>query len=213
MPQQTPERLRVADRATGSQGTAGSHGAAGSQRAAGSKRAAAGRAAKIRAAKIRAAVSRAAGPRPAGRAAPLRVRVTVRGALVALFALCLTACLIASWRQFDTIAGLAYCAGCLAAPVYVKREAQLRVVIAPPLVFLLAVVLAQALTAQGSSGHGSALSVLEGTFLMLAATAPWLIAGTAAGVGMAMFRGLPDCVREFRDGFRGEHKSGSWHRA
>jgi hypothetical protein len=147
------------------------------------------------------------------RASPVRTYVTARGGLVALFTLCLITCLIAAWRQADIIAGLAYCAGCLALPIYVRREAQLQVVIAPPVVFLLAVLLTQALTAQGSSSHASMLSVIEGTFLMLAATAPWLFAGTAGCIAVAMFRGLPDCLRQFRADFRSERKSGSWHRA
>jgi K+-sensing histidine kinase KdpD len=137
----------------------------------------------------------------------------VRGALVGLFALCLVTCLIATWRQFDLLAGLAYVAGSLAAPAAVRREAQLQVVIAPPVVFLLAVLVTQVLTAQGSSAHGSLLSVIEGTLLMLAATAPWLFAGATVCIAVAMFRGLPDCVRQFRAGFRAERKSGTWHRA
>ncbi len=162
----------------------------------------------------RSAASRlGSGPQPPARTSPVRTYVTVRGALVALFALCLVTCLIAAWRQFDVLAGLGYFAGCLAAPVCVRREAQLQIVIAPPVVFLLAVLLTQVLTAQGSSSHGSMLSVVEGTFLMLAGTAPWLFAGAAGCIAVAMFRGLPGCVREFRADFRGERKSGSWHRA
>ncbi len=152
------------------------------------------------------------GTQPAARSVAVRSYVTARGAVVALFTLCLVGCLIAAWRQSDIIAGLAYCAGCLAAPVAVRREAQLQVVIAPPVVFLVAVLVAQALTAQGSSTHGSLLSVIEGTFLMLAATAPWLILGAAGCIAVAMSRGLPGCVREFRAGFRGERSAGSWHR-
>lgn len=153
-----------------------------------------------------------AGSQPAARAGAVRPRVTTRGVLGAFFALCLVSCLIAAWRQFDIVAGLAYLAGCLAAPVYVRREAQLQIVIAPPVLFLLAVLMTQVLTAQGSSSHASMLSVLEGTLLMLAATAPWLFAGAAGCVAVAMFRGLPDCVRELRAGFRSERKAGNWHR-
>ncbi len=152
------------------------------------------------------------GTQPAARPVPARSYVTARGAAVALFTLCLVGCLIAAWRQSDIIAGLAYCAGCLAVPVAVRREAQLQVVMTPPAVFLVAVLVTQALTAQGSSTHGSVLSVLEGTFLMLAATAPWLIIGGAGCIAVAMSRGLPGCVREFRAGFRGERSAGSWHR-
>jgi hypothetical protein len=46
--------------------------------------------------------------------------------------------------------------------------------------------------------------VLEGTFLTLANVAPWLLAGTAICLGIAMVQGLPECVRALRAGLRGE---------
>lgn len=147
---------------------------------------------------VRPAVSR----RPAARAATgvssFRSHVTARGALLGMFLLCLVTCLVGGWRQVDILDGLAYCAGCVLMPVYARRDAQLRVVISAPAVFLLALVLAQALTAQGSSGHGSALSVAEGTFLTLADVAPWLFAGTALCLVIALTRGLSQCVRDLR---------------
>ncbi len=155
---------------------------------------------------LAAVIPPSAGNQPATRTAKQRVQLTSRGALVGLFALCLLSCLVAEWKQVDVIAGLAYCAGCVTVPAYVRREAQLRVVIAPPAVFLIAVLVTQAFTAQGSSGRGSILSVIEGTFLMLAATAPWLVAGTCGCVAVSMFRGLPDCWRQFR-------AAGGWQRS
>jgi hypothetical protein len=121
-----------------------------------------------------------------------------------MFAIYLLACLVATWRQLDMVAGAGFVAGCVLAPVYARREAMLHVVISVPAVFLLAEVVTQALTAQGSSSHGSVLSVLEGTFLTLADVAPWLLAGTALCAGIAMFRGLPQCVRSLRADLRGE---------
>lgn len=141
--------------------------------------------------------TRASG-RPWDRTASFRSHLTARGALLGMFTLFLVTTLIASWRGLDVLAGLGYCAGCIAAPVYARREAQLAVVLSTPAVFLLAEIITQALTAQGSSGHSSALSVLEGTALTLADTAPWLFAGTAACVVMALTRGLPYCIRELR---------------
>ncbi len=148
-------------------------------------------------------------PRPAdaraeARTAPFRSRVTARGALLGLFAICLLACLLAAWRQLDVLAGAGFMAGCVLAPVYARREAMLHVMISVPAIFLLAEIVTQSLTAQGSSSHGSVLSVLEGTFLTLADVAPWLLAGTAVCTGIAMFRGLPQCVRELQADLRGD---------
>jgi hypothetical protein len=146
-------------------------------------------------------------PRPArartgpGQArASFRSHLTARGALLGMFVLVLVACLLAAWREVDVLAGLGYCAGCVLTPVYARREAQLRIVLSAPAVFLLADVITQALTAQGNTSHGSVLSVLEGTGLTLADAAPWLFAGTAACVVVAATRGLPQCVRDLRAG-------------
>lgn len=128
----------------------------------------------------------------------LRSHLTARGALLGLFALCLGTCLIAAMRQFNVLAGLGFCAGCVLAPVYARPKALLQVVLSVPAVFLLAEIITQVLTAQGTSSHGSAMSVLEGTFLTLAALAPWLFAGTAGCLAIAMVRGLPQTVRDAR---------------
>ena len=129
-----------------------------------------------------------------------RSHLTARGALLGMFLLCLLACLIGGWRQLDILDGLAYCTGCAAMPVYARRDAQLRVVISAPAVFLLALIITQALTAQGTSAHGSVYSVLEGTFLTLADVAPWLFAGTAIAVAVGLTQGLRQSVRELRAG-------------
>jgi hypothetical protein len=143
-------------------------------------------------------------PQSAWRKPAARSQLTTRGGLLGLFALCLAACLIATWRQFDLVAGLGFCAGCVLVSVYVRREGLLKVVLSVPVVFLVAEIATQALTAQGSSTHGSALSVLEGTFLTLADVAPWMFAGTAVCLTIAMCRGLPQCVRELGASLRGE---------
>ncbi len=139
-------------------------------------------------------------PRPT----KFRSRVTTRGALLGMFVVCLVACLLAAWVHADVIASLGFVAAGILAPVYARREALLYIVISVPVVFLLAEVITQLLTAQGSSGRGSAISVLEGTLLTLADVAPWLVAGTAICVGIAMVRGLPQCIRDLRAGLRGD---------
>jgi hypothetical protein len=129
-----------------------------------------------------------------------RGRLTASGTLLGLLLVCLVTCLVAAWRQVDVLAGLGFCAGCVLAPVYARRAAQLRVTVSAPVVFLVAEIVAQSLTTSGSSGHRAVLSVAEGTLLALADVAPWLFAGTAVCIAIAMFRGLPQCVRDLRTG-------------
>jgi hypothetical protein len=138
-------------------------------------------------------------PRVTARPA-LRGRLTASAVLLGMLLLCLITCLVAAWRQLDVLAGLGFCASCVLAPVYARRSAQLRVAISAPVAFLVAEIIAQSLTAPGSFGHGAVLSILEGTLLALAAVAPWLFAGTAVCIVFAMFRGLPQCIRDLRTG-------------
>jgi hypothetical protein len=132
----------------------------------------------------------------ASTSAPERAYVTARGAVVGMSGLFFLCNLIDGWTGLAVLAGLGYVAGCLLAPYFVRQNALPLVVAAPPAIFLASLVAAQVLTAQGSGGHGEILSVLEGTLLTLAALAPWLLAGTALGVCIAIPRGLVQCVRE-----------------
>ncbi len=134
----------------------------------------------------------------------VRSRLTARGALLVMFAVSLVTCLIAAWLHANVIAGAGFVAAAILAPFYARRDALLHVVISAPALFLVAEILMQTLTAQGSSSRGSVMSVLEGTLLTLADVAPWLFAGTVICVAVAMMRGLPQCIRDLRAGLRGE---------
>lgn len=136
--------------------------------------------------------------------APARSYVTARGAMVAMLGFFLVSDLIASWLHLAVMIGLGYAGACVLAPFFVRRHALLQVIVAPAAIFLVAVIISQVLTAQGTSRHGKALSVLEGTFLTLAAIAPWLFAGTALGIGAAMTQGLPQSIRDLAAGLRGQ---------
>lgn len=136
--------------------------------------------------------------------ATFRTHVTTRGALLGMFGICLAACLLGSWLHADVAAGLGFIVAGILAPVYARREALLYVVIAAPVVFLLAEIIAQVAMAQGSSSRGTVISVLEGTILTLADVAPWLFAGTVICLAAALARGLTQCVRDLRAGLRGE---------
>jgi hypothetical protein len=128
-----------------------------------------------------------------------RSHITARGAIVAMLGLFLVSDIIAAWSGLEVIAGLGFVAGCLLGPYVVRRHALLQVVAAPPAVFLVALLIVQVLTAQGTSRHGKVLSVFEGTVLTLAALAPWLLAGTALGAVAAIPRGITQCLRELRN--------------
>jgi Domain of unknown function (DUF6542) len=141
-------------------------------------------------------------PDPVPISSPARPHVTARGAIVAMFGLFLVSDLIAAWSGLEVIAGLGFVASCLLAPYLVRRHALLRVVAAPPAVFLAALLIEQVLTAQGTSRHGKVLSVFEGTLLTLAALAPWLLAGTALGAVAAIPRGIMECLSELRNDLR-----------
>jgi len=129
----------------------------------------------------------------------LRARVTLAG----LFAWCLASCLLAAWMHVIVVAGLGFCAGCALAAWVCQPAALLRMVIAVPSVFLLAEVVAQVATLPSGGRRGLAVPVAGGTLLVLAAVAPWLFGGTAAAVAIALFRGLPGCVRDLRAGLQG----------
>jgi hypothetical protein len=135
-------------------------------------------------------------------------RLTIRGALVGLLALDLLTFLLAAGVHSGVLAGIGFCAGAVLAPYYLRAESQLQAAVSVPAIALIAVIISQALTAQGDSGHGSVMSVIEGTLLTLAGLAPWLFAGTAACLAVACFRGLPQCVRDLSAGLRLEAKSG-----
>jgi Domain of unknown function (DUF6542) len=142
--------------------------------------------------------------RAAARSATFRIQLTTRGTLLALCACDLLFFLVAAWLYAGVLAGIGFCAGAVLAPCYLRREAQLQVVVSVPAIALAAIVISQAVTAQGDSGHGAVMSVLEGTVLTLAGLAPWLFAGTAACIAVACYRGLPQCVRELRSSLRFE---------
>lgn len=135
---------------------------------------------------------------PGVEATPFPAGLGAWGTLAALFACCLVGCLLAAWLHLIVLAGLVFCAGCGLVAWYCRPTALLRVVIAVPAVFLLAEVLAQLITLQGHGRRGLALPVAAGTLLTLAAVAPWLFGGTAGAVAIALFRGLPRCVRDLR---------------
>jgi len=122
--------------------------------------------------------------RPAPRLEPkASVRLTGRGAIAALFALCFGTQLIAAWTGWGTLAGAAFVCGCGAVTYYTRTGGLRAVVVAPPLLFFAGSCCAQLLTA-----HGTFLAA-EGILVTLGTSAPWLFTGTALTVVVAVGRG------------------------
>jgi hypothetical protein len=134
----------------------------------------------------------------------VQARMTGRGAILAMFAVFFAGTAVADVTHIDFFVGFCLVAGCTLAAKFARRSALLAVVVSPPLIFLAAVICAEALTSSSATGHSGFVAVTEGTFLTLAAAAPWLFAGVAAALIIALFRGLPQSLRELRDGLRGQ---------
>jgi hypothetical protein len=130
--------------------------------------------------------------------------MTGRGAVVAMFLLFLVGTLAAGWLHLEVLAGLSFVAGCALAAYYSRRDALLTAVVTPPLVFMVALVIAELLTSHADTVRHSLTSAAEGIVLTLAAVAPWLFSGVVIGLVVAMLRGLPQCVRDLSADLRGD---------
>jgi hypothetical protein len=104
----------------------------------------------------------------------------------------------AGWLHFGMLAGLSFLAGCVIAGLYTRRDDLLTVVTMPPVIFLAAVICVKAITSTGSA----LISTAEGTILTLSAAAAWLFAGVAVTLIIALCRGLPRSIGEFRAALR-----------
>ncbi|HEY3735044.1 MAG TPA: DUF6542 domain-containing protein [Streptosporangiaceae bacterium] len=131
-------------------------------------------------------------------AAPLRL--TGRGAVLGMFAVCLSGILVSGWLGWGPLTGGAFVLGCGLAAGWTRPSDLLTVAVSPPAIFLGALILAKALTSSG----GVLLSTTEGTLIALSNTAPWLLAGTALSLIVTCARGLPDNIRAIGAGLRGD---------
>jgi hypothetical protein len=126
--------------------------------------------------------------RPADRPRPRleprsSIRLTGRGAVALLFALCFGTQLIAAWTGWGTLAGAAFVCGCGAVTYYTRTGGLRAVVVAPPLLFFAGSACAQLITAPGT------LLAAERILVALGTSAPWLFTGTALTTVVAVGRG------------------------
>ena len=135
--------------------------------------------------------------------------MTPRGAVLMLFSLFFPGILAADWLHFGALTSISFVVGCVLAARYTRRDGLLTAVATPPLIFMIALVVSEVLTSHaGTFGHTLTI-VAEGTFLTLAAIAPWLFCGVILGIVIALFRGLPECVRDLRAELRVDREARS----
>lgn len=132
------------------------------------------------------------------------VALTGRGAVLGMAVLFTFGLLLAAWLGVTVLAGLFFVLGCGLAARYTRPADLLTVVLTPPILFSCALLVVEAITASGSLF----LSVAAGSVVVLATLAWWLLAGMILTVGIAWPRGLPRCLREFRQDLRTEDAAG-----
>ena len=118
-------------------------------------------------------------PRPTGGS----IRLTGRGAGVALFTSCFLGLLAAAWTGWDVLADVLFVMVCGVVARYTRVSGLRGLVVCPPLAFFAGCVLAQVLTEPDN------FAVLTGMLVTLGGSAPWLFAGTALTVVVALSRG------------------------
>jgi hypothetical protein len=120
-----------------------------------------------------------------------------------MFSLFFLGMVAAGWLHLGVLTGLSFVAGCALAARYTKRDGLLTAVLTPPLIFMIALVVREIMSAHGDTFRRTLTYAVEGIVLAMASVAPWLFIGVIIGVVVAMFRGLPQSVREFREVLRG----------
>lgn len=114
------------------------------------------------------------------------MRLTGRGALIGIFALCLLGILAADQLGWGPLTGGTFLLACVLAAAFTQSSDLLTVAVSPPALFLVAVIIGKALTSSGNL----ILSTAAGTLITLANSAPWLLAGTALSLIITFSRGL-----------------------
>ena len=111
------------------------------------------------------------------------ITLTGRGAVVALFAVCLLGLLITAWTGWSAIADVMFVTICGLVACYTRISGLRWPVVCPPLAFFTGTVLAQILTAPDT------FSAAERILVTLGSSAPWLFAGTGLTAAIALGRG------------------------
>ncbi|HEY4454542.1 MAG TPA: DUF6542 domain-containing protein [Pseudonocardiaceae bacterium] len=128
------------------------------------------------------------------------LRLTARGAALAMFSIIFPGTLTSGWLHFPVLSGASFVAACVVAALATRREDLLVVVTLPPVVFLASAICVAAVSSDG----GGVLAGVSGIALTLGRAALWLLAGEGIVLVLSLFRGLHRCVRDLRTDLRGE---------
>jgi hypothetical protein len=128
------------------------------------------------------------------------LRLTARGAALAMFSICFPGTLTSGWLHFPVLSGASFVAACVLAALATRREDLLVVVTLPPVVFLASAICVAAVSSNG----GGVLAAASGIALTLGGAAIWLLIGEGTVLVLSLFRGLHRCVRDLRTDLRGE---------
>ena len=128
------------------------------------------------------------------------LRLTARGAALAMFSIIFPGTLTSGWLHFPVLSGASFVAACVLAALATRREDLLVVVTLPPVVFLASAICVAVVSSDG----GGVLAGVSGIALTLGRAALWLLAGEAIVLVLSLFRGLHRCVRDLRTDLRGE---------
>jgi hypothetical protein len=111
------------------------------------------------------------------------VKLTGRGAVIALFLATFLSLLFAAWTGWSAAADAIFVLACGVVAYYTRAKGLRNVVVTPPLAFAGGTVCAELITAP------DLFSAAEGILVTLGTSAPWLFAGTALTIAIAFGRG------------------------
>jgi hypothetical protein len=138
-----------------------------------------------------------AAPSGARSGRPPGTRLTGRGGVVVVFGTCFLGLLVADWASWGELADAVFFMASSLTAYYVRPSGLLPVVVSPPLLFFAACLLEKIVTSAGVPAAFGA------TLTALAAAVPWLFAGTALTVAIALLRGLRGELRALVLALRG----------
>ena len=114
---------------------------------------------------------------------PGPIKLTGRGAVVALFAACFLSLLITAWTGWSAFADVMFVMTCGVVTCCTRVSGLRAVVVCPPLAFFAGTVLAQLITAPDT------FSAATGILITLGSSTLWLFTGTALVAAIALGRG------------------------
>ncbi|NRQ34898.1 hypothetical protein HII36_24145 [Nonomuraea sp. NN258] len=128
------------------------------------------------------------------------VKLTSRGAIALALVATLAGYIAADLLDIPQLVGAAFVISSLLGALLVNRRELLSLVVTPPLVFFGATLFVEIGRAFGSVSILQSLAL--GLYSSLSSGAPWLFAGSAVVLAVALRRGLRDNVRDLRQELR-----------